>query len=71
MGISLSTVILCIQLATIVSSSSIGDLAGPVVDLGYAQYKGSINVSTNITSFLGIQYATPPTGKQMLYLQLQ
>ncbi|KAH7888217.1 Alpha/Beta hydrolase protein [Phlebopus sp. FC_14] len=35
----------------------------PVVDLGYAQYQGSYNASSNTTSFLGIRYAAPPTGQ--------
>ncbi|KAJ7442644.1 Alpha/Beta hydrolase protein [Mycena latifolia] len=34
----------------------------PVVDLGYAQYQGAFNPDLNITSFLGIRYAAPPTG---------
>ncbi|KAJ7069667.1 Alpha/Beta hydrolase protein [Mycena amicta] len=36
--------------------------AKPVVDLGYASYQGVVDESTNITSFLGIRYAAPPTG---------
>jgi hypothetical protein len=79
MGISLSMVILCVQLAPIVSSSHLRDpesshqswnAAGPVVDLGYAQYQGSTNISTNITSFFGVRYAAPPTGKPILHLPL-
>ncbi|KAH7921897.1 alpha beta-hydrolase [Leucogyrophana mollusca] len=35
----------------------------PVVDLGYTQYKGSIDASTGITSYLGIRFAAPPVGK--------
>ncbi|KAG0698021.1 Alpha/Beta hydrolase protein [Suillus ampliporus] len=34
----------------------------PIVDLGYAQYQGSVDTVTNITSFLGIRYAAPPLG---------
>ncbi|KAJ7461510.1 Alpha/Beta hydrolase protein [Mycena latifolia] len=34
----------------------------PVVDLGYAQYQGVFDADLNITSFLGIRYAAPPTG---------
>ncbi|KAL4259483.1 AB hydrolase superfamily protein [Pleurotus pulmonarius] len=33
---------------------------GPVVDLGYARYKGSIDDVANVTSFLGIRYAAAP-----------
>ncbi|KAG0695320.1 Alpha/Beta hydrolase protein [Suillus ampliporus] len=34
----------------------------PIIDLGYAQYQGSVDTATNITSFLGIRYAAPPVG---------
>ncbi|KAJ8585316.1 alpha/beta-hydrolase, partial [Rhizopogon salebrosus TDB-379] len=33
------------------------------VDLGYAQYQGSVDTSANITSFFRIQYAAPPVGE--------
>ncbi|KAL5536969.1 hypothetical protein ACEPAF_792 [Sanghuangporus sanghuang] len=33
-----------------------------VIDLGYASYQGILNSTTNITSFLGLRYAHPPTG---------
>ncbi|KAJ7432394.1 Alpha/Beta hydrolase protein [Mycena latifolia] len=33
-----------------------------IVDLGYAKYQGSVDTSANITTFLGIRYAAPPTG---------
>ncbi|KAJ7683194.1 Alpha/Beta hydrolase protein [Mycena rosella] len=34
---------------------------GPVVDLGYAQYQGTVSAA-NISHFLGIQYAAAPLG---------
>ncbi|KAK7032240.1 hypothetical protein VNI00_013198 [Paramarasmius palmivorus] len=34
-----------------------------IVDLGYAQYQGVFDVSTNTTSFFGIRYAAPPVGE--------
>ena len=34
---------------------------GPVVDLGYARFRGSTN-SDGVTSFLGIPFAAPATG---------
>ncbi|KAJ7723837.1 Alpha/Beta hydrolase protein [Mycena maculata] len=34
----------------------------PVVDLGYAQYQGTVDTNTNITNFLGIRYAAAPLG---------
>ncbi|KAJ7314680.1 Alpha/Beta hydrolase protein [Mycena albidolilacea] len=37
-------------------------MATPVIDLGYAQYQGTVNTTTNITTFLGIRYAAPPVG---------
>ncbi|KAJ7456044.1 Alpha/Beta hydrolase protein [Mycena galericulata] len=37
-------------------------LASPVIDLGYAQYQGTVNTSTNLTTFLGIPYAAAPIG---------
>ncbi|KAJ7275805.1 alpha beta-hydrolase [Mycena rebaudengoi] len=37
-------------------------ISSPVIDLGYARYQGAVDTSTNITSFLGIRYAAPPTG---------
>jgi acetylcholinesterase len=36
--------------------------SAPIVDLGYAQYQGSVDTSANITSFFGIQYAATPVG---------
>jgi hypothetical protein len=37
----------------------------PVVDLGYAQYEGVVDTDLDVTKFLGIRYAAPPTGKPM------
>ncbi|KAJ6520815.1 Alpha/Beta hydrolase protein [Mycena vulgaris] len=34
----------------------------PIVDLGYAQYQGTVNTANNITNFLGIRYAAAPLG---------
>ncbi|KAG1740350.1 Alpha/Beta hydrolase protein [Suillus lakei] len=34
----------------------------PIINLGYAQYQGSVDTATNTTSFLGIRYAAPPLG---------
>lgn len=38
------------------------NIARPIVDLGYARYQGSI-LAPNLTSFLSIRHATPPTGE--------
>lgn len=34
-----------------------------VVDLGYAKYESNLTILDGVTSFLGIRYAAPPTGK--------
>ena len=34
-----------------------------IVDLGYAQYQGTFNSTSNTTNFLGIRYAAPPVGE--------
>ncbi|KAG0708779.1 Alpha/Beta hydrolase protein [Suillus ampliporus] len=43
-------------------SSPATTTSAPIVNLGYAQYQGSVDTATNITSFLGIRYAAPPVG---------
>ncbi|KAG2358500.1 Alpha/Beta hydrolase protein [Suillus spraguei] len=43
-------------------SSPVANVSAPIVDLGYAQYQGSVDTATNITSFLGIRYAAPSVG---------
>ncbi|KAG1753521.1 Alpha/Beta hydrolase protein [Suillus paluster] len=43
-------------------SSPATTTCAPIIDLGYAQYQGSIDTATNITSFLGIRYAAAPVG---------
>ncbi len=39
-----------------------GRSIAPVVDLGYAQYAGVIDIATGNTKFRGLRYAAPPTG---------
>lgn len=36
--------------------------AAPIVDLGYAQYQGTVDAGLRITNFLGIRYAAAPIG---------
>ncbi|KAJ7134871.1 Alpha/Beta hydrolase protein, partial [Mycena epipterygia] len=43
------------------SVRAVNSAATPVVDLGYARYQGVVDTNLNITSFLGIRYASPPT----------
>jgi len=40
----------------------LNSFAAPVVDLGYSQYQGSTDTTSNITSFLALRYAAPPLG---------
>ncbi|KAJ7627839.1 Alpha/Beta hydrolase protein [Mycena polygramma] len=35
----------------------------PIINLGYAQYQGQVDTTTNVTTFLGIRYAAPPLGE--------
>lgn len=37
----------------------------PVIDLGYAQYQGSYNATSNVTSYEGIRYAATTSGMRM------
>ncbi|KAH7920758.1 alpha/beta-hydrolase [Leucogyrophana mollusca] len=49
-------------LALLALSLGVHALSAPTVDLGYASYQGSVDPTSNITSFLGIRYAAPPVG---------
>ncbi|KAK0211804.1 Alpha/Beta hydrolase protein [Armillaria fumosa] len=53
--------------ALLIILASVLELCGaqstPVVDLGYARYRGTFNLAgSNNTQFLGIRYAAPPSG---------
>ncbi len=40
-----------------------GAQSTPVIDLGYAKYRGTFDpAGSNNTQFLGIRFAAPPTG---------
>jgi hypothetical protein len=39
----------------------------PIIDLGYAEYQGTVNSATNIANFLGIRYAAAPLGRSSLF----
>ncbi|KAG1732237.1 Alpha/Beta hydrolase protein [Suillus paluster] len=56
--LSLSQVLLALEAL----SSPATTTSAPTIDLGYAQYQGSVDTVTNITSFLGIRYAAAPVG---------
>jgi carboxylesterase type B len=47
---------------TFLALEALASANAPVIDLGYAQYQGSVDTVTNTTSFLGIRYAAPPLG---------
>jgi hypothetical protein len=36
--------------------------AVPIIDLGYAKYQGVFDSLNNVTNYLGMRYAAPPTG---------
>ncbi|KAJ7505116.1 Alpha/Beta hydrolase protein [Mycena galericulata] len=48
--------------AALIFLVSICAASTPIVDLGYAQYQGIVDADLNITKFLGMRYASPPTG---------
>ncbi|KAJ7125538.1 Alpha/Beta hydrolase protein [Mycena crocata] len=53
---------LCLLCATVLLAIPIAGAQAPVIDLGYAQYQGTVNTANNITNFLGIRYAAAPLG---------
>lgn len=55
----------CLAAATVLLTAPVAQ-SFPIVDLGYAQYQGSVNTANNITHFWGIRYAAPPLGKRPL-----
>ncbi|KAF9064188.1 Alpha/Beta hydrolase protein [Rhodocollybia butyracea] len=40
-----------------------GSNAVPIIDLGYAKYQGVFDSLNNVTNYLGMRYAAPPTGE--------
>ncbi|KAJ7134870.1 Alpha/Beta hydrolase protein [Mycena epipterygia] len=51
-----------IAIIFLASVRAVNSAIAPVVDLGYAQYQGVVDTNLKITSFLGIRYASAPTG---------
>ncbi|KAG1758247.1 Alpha/Beta hydrolase protein [Suillus occidentalis] len=49
-------------LQTVLALATLATADASIVNLGYAQYQGSVDTVTNTTSFLGIRYAAPPLG---------
>ena len=57
-----------LYLAIPLSCSLVEAVSPPIVDLGYATYQGVFNSTSNTTNFLGIRYAAPPVGDNLIYL---
>ena len=57
-----------LYLAIPLSSSLAEAVSPPIVDLGYATYQGVFNSTSNTTNFLGIRYAAPPVGENLIHL---
>ena len=57
-----SSFLVPLALATLIAAAS---NSTPVVDLGYAQYQGTFDASSNVSYFLGLRYAQPPTGEYL------
>ncbi|KAJ7503346.1 alpha beta-hydrolase [Mycena galericulata] len=48
----------------VIATPSVNSQVSPVINLGYGQYQGTVNTSTNLTTFLGIPYAAAPIAPQ-------
>ena len=48
--------------SSVVASSAPLTASSPIINLGYAQYQGAYDSTTNVTSFKSIRYAAPPVG---------
>jgi carboxylesterase type B len=59
----MSYITLLTALLALAVSAQVSDVARPVVDLGYAKYRGIGNASIGVTSYFGIKYAQPPVGE--------
>jgi carboxylesterase type B len=52
-----------IAVALFASTSIVqGNKTSPVIDLGYAEYRGIHNVNSSINTFYGLRFAAPPIG---------
>ncbi|KAF8166294.1 Alpha/Beta hydrolase protein [Mycena galopus ATCC 62051] len=55
--------LLCASLLALAHAPTVNSSpTAPIVNLDYAQYEGVVDTRLDITSFLGIRYAAPPTG---------
>lgn len=62
MKISSKITALAPLLPCLVQAQNTTTSTGPVVNLGYAQYRGVYNTSIGVTSYFGLRYAQAPTG---------
>lgn len=51
-----------IQVENLAARAAANQTSGPQVDLGYDVYEGVYNSSTDLNSWIGIRYASPPIG---------
>ncbi|KAL0579842.1 hypothetical protein V5O48_002150 [Marasmius crinis-equi] len=58
----LSGLLSCTLINAVYSSSPRQVKDSPVVDLGYAQYRGVYDTNMNVTNYRGVRYAASPTG---------
>ncbi|KZT64880.1 alpha/beta-hydrolase [Daedalea quercina L-15889] len=54
--------ILAVASPSVALESRAANVSTPAVDLGYAQYQGAYDSTTNVSYFFGIRYAQAPTG---------
>lgn len=45
-----------------VATPTSATVSAPIVNLGYAQYQGVYDATTDVSSFKSIRYAAPPVG---------
>ncbi|PNS20113.1 Secreted lipase [Sphaceloma murrayae] len=50
-------------LAAVVCVAASQNTTGPIVDLGYGQFRGTVNTSVRTTTYFGLRYAQPPVGE--------
>ncbi|KAF7375411.1 Carboxylic ester hydrolase [Mycena sanguinolenta] len=51
-----------VALLTVVTLAQSQSIPSPIIDVGYTQYQGFVDTTSNITQFLGMRYAAPPIG---------
>lgn len=55
---------LCLVLAAIPALvSGQNSTNEPIVNLGYGQFRGTVNTTVGVTTYFGLRYAQPPVGE--------